>query len=126
MIHSPIALAIVLGGLVVGLLSLEKVPAFKKIFHYLPSAFWCYFVPMVLSTFCLLPNESPVYDFLTTYVLSACLILLLVEINLPGILRLGPTALSAMAVGAVGIAVGAVVAYAIFARWLPDETWKGV
>src|ERR1019366_6902013 len=35
-------------------------------------------------------------------------------------------ALSAMAVGAVGIAVGAVGAYAIFARWLPDETWKGV
>src|SRR5438046_977327 len=79
MIHSPIALAIVLGGLVVGLLSLEKVPAFKKIFHYLPSAFWCYFLPMLLSTFGLLPNESPVYDFLTTYVLSACLILLLVD-----------------------------------------------
>jgi uncharacterized membrane protein len=31
-----------------------------------------------------------------------------------------------MTVGALGIAVGAVAAYAVFARWLPDETWKGV
>ena len=81
---------------------------------------------MLLATFGVLPDQSPVYDFLTTYVLSACLLLLLLDINLPAILKLGPTALSAMAVGAIGIAVGAVGAYAIFARWLPAETWKGV
>lgn len=81
---------------------------------------------MVLATFGLLPTQSPVYDFLTTYVLSACLLLLLLNINLPAIVRLGPTALTAMTVGAVGIGAGAVIAYAIFARWLPAETWKGV
>src|SRR5882672_2104334 len=126
MITHPLILAVLLLGLVVGLLYLEKVPAFKKVFHYLPSAFWCYFVPMLLSTFGLLPDQSRVYDFLTTYVLSACLILLLLDINLPAILRLGPTALTAMTVGALGISLGAVAAYAVFARWLPPETWKGV
>src|SRR5882724_7682787 len=126
MIQNPIALSILLVGLVVSLLKLEKVAAFKKVFHYLPSAFWCYFIPMLLSTLGLLPEQSPIYDFLTTYVLSACLILLLLDINLPGIFRLGETALSAMVVGALGIGIGAVGAYAIFARWLPDETWKGV
>ena len=126
MIQNPVFLAVLLLGMVVGLLSIEKAPGLKKIFHYLPSAFWCYFIPMLLSTFGILPDHSPIYDFLTTYVLSACLLLLLLDINLPGILRLGPTALGAMAVGALGIAVGAVTAYAIFARWLPDETWKGV
>lgn len=126
MIQNPFALSALLLGLVLGILSLEKVPAFKKLYHYLPSAFWCYFIPMLLATFGLLPDHSPVYDFLTTYVLSACLVLLLLNINLPGILRLGPTALGAMAVGAIGIAVGAVGAYAVFARWLPPETWKGV
>src|SRR5207248_10271714 len=45
---------------------------------------------------------------------------------LPSLLRLGPTALGAMAVGAIGIAVGAVGAYAVMGRWLPPETWKGV
>ena len=81
---------------------------------------------MLLSTFGLLPGHSVVYDFLTTYVLSACLFLLLLDINLPAILRLGPTALTAMTVGALGIAFGAVAAYAVFARWLSPETWKGV
>ncbi len=123
---SSLLLFIFLLALVLGILSLEKVSIFKKIFHYLPSAFWCYFIPMLLSTAHLLPVESPVYGFLTTYVLSACLVLLLLNINLPAIIRLGPTALTAMAVGAAGIGIGAVVAYAIFARWLPAETWKGV
>lgn len=110
----------------VGILQLEKISSFQKLYHYLPSAFWCYFVPMLLATFGILPDHSKVYDFLTTYVLSACLFLLLLDINLPAIIRLGPTALTAMIVGALGIAVGAVGAYAIFARWLPPETWKGV
>ncbi len=123
---NPFPLSIVLFGLVSVVLYAEKLPLFSKLFHYLPSAFWCYFLPMLLATAGLLPEASPVYDFLTTYVLSACLILLLLDINLPGIMRLGPMALGAMAVGAVGIAAGAVVAYAFFARWLPPETWKGV
>jgi len=125
-IQSPAVLAAVLLGVVIGLLYLEKVPALRELFHYLPSAFWCYFIPMLLSTFGLLPDHSPVYDFLTTYILASCLLLLLLDINLPGILKLGPTALTAMVVGALGIAIGAVGAYAIFARWLPEETWKGV
>ncbi|MFA5975482.1 MAG: DUF819 family protein [Elusimicrobiota bacterium] len=113
-------------GLVSGVLFLERVPAFKKLYHYLPSAFWCYFLPMLLATAGLLPTKSPVYDFLTTYVLSACLVLLLLNINLPAILKLGPIALSSMAVGAGGITVGAVASYSLFVHWLPPETWKGV
>src|SRR5471030_2591144 len=119
----PLFLFFLLLALVCGILALEKRPAAKKLFHYLPAAFWCYFVPMLLATFGLLPAQSPVYDFLTTYVLSACLVLLLLNINLPAIVRLGPTALTAMAVGAAGIAIGAVASYAIFARWLPEDTW---
>jgi uncharacterized membrane protein len=126
LIANPVALSILLLSLVAGVLVLEKTSSFKKLFHYLPSAFWCYFLPMLLATFGLVPEQSVVYNFLTTYVLSACLLLLLLDINLPAILKLGPTALTAMAVGAIGIAVGAVGAYALFARWLPPETWKGV
>ena len=59
-----------------------------------------------------LPTASPVYNFLTNYVLASCLLrLLLLNINLPAIFRLGPTALGSMAVGALGIGVGAVVAW---------------
>jgi uncharacterized membrane protein len=123
---NPLLLFLLLLALVSGILSLEKRSFARKLFHYLPGAFWCYFIPMLLATLGVLPDHSPVYDFLTTYVLSACLVLLLLNINLPAIVKLGPTALTAMAVGAVGIAVGAVGAYAVFARRLPPETWKGV
>jgi uncharacterized membrane protein len=126
MITNPWLLGLALAGLVAAILKLEKHPLAAPVTHYLPGAFWCYFIPMVLSTAGLLPEDSPTYNFLTTYVLSGCLILLLLDVNLPGILRLGPTALGAMTVGALGIAVGAVVAFALFAHWLPPETWKGV
>ena len=80
----------------------------------------------MLSTFNVLPTASPVYNFLTSYVLCACLLLLLLNINLPAIFRLGPTALGSMTVGALGIGVGAVAAWALWGRWLPRDTWKGI
>ncbi len=126
MISNSVAVSVVLLGIVLTLLQLNQKRVFPKLFHYLPPAFWCYFLPMVLATFGILPERSPVYDFLTTYVLSACLVLLLLDIRLPSILKLGPTALGTMVVGALGIGLGAVASYALFAKSLPPETWKGV
>jgi uncharacterized membrane protein len=123
---NPVFLFATLLSIVLILLWCERQPQFSKLFHYLPTAFWCYFVPVMLSTFGLLPASSPVYTFLTTYVLSACLLLLLLSVNLPAIARLGPTALGAMAVGALGIATGAVIAWGLWAPWLPPGTWKGI
>jgi uncharacterized membrane protein len=122
----PFWVAAILIGLVVGILQLETRQIFPRLFHYLPSPFWCYFIPMLLGSAGLLPAHSPVYSFLTTYVLSGCLILLLLNVNLPSLLRLGPTALGALAAGAFGIGLGAVVSYRIFASQLPPEMWKGV
>ncbi len=126
MISNPFLLSAVLLGIVLLVLELDKRKIAAPIFKYLPAPFWCYFIPTLLATFGLLPEKSPVYDFLMTYVLSACLVLLLLDIKLPSILKLGPTALGAMFVGALGIGVGAVGAYALFANSVPPETWKGV
>ncbi len=126
MITHPVVLSALLIAIVTGILRLEKSPSLQKIFHYLPAPFWCYFVPVSLASAGVLPPQSPVYTFLSTYVLCACLLLLLLNVNLPAIARLGPTALGAMAVGMIGISLGAVFAYKIFGRWLPEEAWKGV
>ncbi len=126
MITHPFALAFVLIALVVAVLRLEKHPSFAKLFHYLPAPFWCYFLPMVLGTCGILPEKSPVYSFLTTNLLAGCLILLLLNVNIPSIVRLGPTALGALAVGSLGIGIGAVVTFAFFSKWLPPESWKGI
>jgi uncharacterized membrane protein len=126
MISNPFVLALLLIAIVCGVLFLEKKSFVSRLFHYLPSPFWCYFLPMLLASAGILPSTSPVYDFLTTYVLAGCLILLLLNIDLRSIVRLGPTALSAVAVGTAGIALGATTMYALLARWLPPESWKGV
>jgi len=125
-IESPFAVALALLAIVGGLFYAEKKPRFARLFHFLPLPFWCYFIPVLLATFSILPNESVVYRFLTTYGLAACLILLLLSVNLPAILRLGPTALGTMAVGIIGIGTGAVVSYSIFHGAFHPEMWKGV
>jgi len=126
MIHQPVFLAATLLSLVFLLRYLEKIPGPDRLFHYLPTAFWCYFIPVMLSSVGILPIESPVYKFLTSYVLAACLLLLLLNINLPAIFRLGPTALGSMIVGAIGIGGGAVIAWGLWGGLLPPQTWKGI
>lgn len=126
MISNPLLLSATLCGLVFLVLHLSKQPGLSRVFHFLPAPFWCYFTPVILATFGLLPDRSPVYDFITTYVLSAALLLLLLGVQLQSIVRLGPTALGATAAGTLGIALGAVISYLIFNRWLPEDSWKGL
>ena len=126
LINQSVVLAVGLAILVSVILRLEKHPVCAPLFEYLPSPFWCYFVPMFLSTLGVLPAHAPVYNFLTTYLLSGCLILLLLGISLPAILRLGPLALGMTAVGSFGVMLGAIVGYGLFAKHLPPEMWKGI
>src|SRR5437868_5699228 len=121
---NPIATALILLAVLGLTLWLDaRVP---RLFHYLPVPFWCYFIPMALATAGILPADSPTYKFLTTYGLCACLFLLLLNVNLPAILRVGPTATEAMLVGVAGIAAGAVVSFALFHRRLPESSWQAV
>ncbi len=126
MIASPVFLSSLLIAIVVAILFLEKQPALSRIFHYLPAPFWCYFIPMLLATLGLLPEKSPVYVFLTTYLLAGSLILLLLPVRISAILRLGPTALGALLVGSLSIGVGCVLAYVLLCHHLPPEMWKSI
>lgn len=126
MITHPLLLSLSLLSLVAFILWAEKSKHFSKFFDLLPVPFWCYFLPMLLSTFKILPDQSPVYGFFSSYGLAACLILLLVSVDVPALARVGPTALGALAAGALGMAFGAISSYAVFASHLPEEMWKGV
>ncbi len=126
MITHPRLLALTLILIVMAILYGERLRFFSRVYERLPVPFWCYFLPMLLSTFHVLPESSPVYGFFSTYGLSACLILLLLGVNVPALLRVGPTAAGALAAGALGMMLGATGSYAVFAHWLPEEMWKGV
>jgi len=123
-IQNPVALAFILTGIVALLLQLKKVR--PRFFGVLPVPFWCYALPMVLGTAGIFPSASPLYGILGRYALPFCLALLLINVDLPALTRLGRPALAALGLGAAGIAAGAALGFGLFHRGLPPESWKAV
>ncbi|MEN6309274.1 MAG: DUF819 family protein [Anaerohalosphaeraceae bacterium] len=107
-------------------LTLAQRPIGKKLFKYLPSMFWIYFLPMLVTTAGLLPPANPVYVWIGKWILPAALVLLLLSADVRGILRLGPMALRVMAAATCGVMAGAIVAAMVFRSWLPEEGWKAI
>lgn len=81
---------------------------------------------MAAATLGIFPTESPLYGFLSRYLLPVCLAFLLVNVDLPGLASLGRPALAAMGAGVLGIMLGAVISFSIFHSSLPPESWKVV
>jgi len=105
----------------------------KKLFKYAPAMFWIYFLPMLANTVGLIPPEkdvakkliTPVYGEITKYCLPACLVLLLISVDLRAIYRLGKVAIAVMLAGSLGILIGGPIMMLIFGRWLPPDVWSG-
>ncbi|QXD15578.1 DUF819 family protein [Rhodocaloribacter litoris] len=105
---------------------LSTLPPLKKLFEFLPPVIWAYFVPMIATTLGITPDSSPVYSWMSRYLLPFSLFLLMITVDLPAVLRLGKTALLMMLAGTLGIVVGGPVAYLIFKGFLPEDAWQGL
>ena len=125
LITEPTALFAFLAAILGLVFWLSTVPALGKLFEYIPPVIWAYFVPMLATTFGITPSASPVYDWMARYLLLIALFLLMITVDLPAILRLGPKALAMMVVGTLGIVLGGPLAYLIFGGFLPEDAWKG-
>lgn len=130
-VESPPALFAVLATLVAIIFWLGRQPRLAGFFRYFPPLIWTYFVPMILSSFGLLPHESPLYDFVMLTILPAVIVLLLVPSDTASIARAGPKAIAMMLIGTTGIVLGAAGSFALFlfllpAGTLPGETWRGI
>ena len=104
---------------------LSERPRLELVFRYLPPVIFAYFVPTISTTLGILPATSPVYEWMTRYLLPMALLLLMITVDVRSILKLGKTAGAMVVAGSVGIVLGAQVAYLVFGRWLPDEAWTG-
>ena len=106
----------------------------KRLFKYAPAMFWIYFLPMLANTIGLIPPKdnaagevvTSVYGEITTYCLPACLVLLLISVDLRAIYRLGAVAIAVMLAGSLGTLIGGPVVMLIFGRWLPPDIWSGI
>jgi uncharacterized membrane protein len=135
LLTEPTALAAYLAALVGVVFGLSRVPRLAPFFDRLPPVIWAYFLPMLSTTLGITPAASPAYDWMSRYLLPTALFLMMMAVDVPAILRLGPLALVMMLVGALGIVLGAPLAYltfdglyAVFGGVLPPqdpEAWKG-
>lgn len=97
-----------------------------KFYRIVPSVVLIYYIPTFASTFGILPTSSPLYDWMRDYLLPFSLFILMVTADIPTIMKIGPKALIMMLVGTLGVVIGGPIAYVIFSKWLPPDTWKGL
>lgn len=124
MIQEPLAQLAYLAGLVACVFQIAKLPTLARVFDKLPALVWAYFLPMLSTSFGLLPPDSPLYPSLTRYLLPGCLVLMLLSSDLASIARLGRVALLSMAAGCLGIGLGVSAGYLLLRPWLPADAWK--
>lgn len=98
----------------------------RTFFRYVPALLLCYFIPAIYSSTGLIDGQNTqVYNPIARDVLlPAALVLLTLSIDLPAVLRLGPRLLIVFCAGTLGIMLGAIVSYLLFA-WLHPQTVAG-
>jgi uncharacterized membrane protein len=126
LITEPTAVFVTLAGLLATIYALAGIPRLARFFDLLPPILWAYMLPMLATSFGLLPAASPAYDWITRYVLPVALLLLMMTVDVPALLKLGRPATIMMLAGTAGIVIGGPIALAAFGRWLPPDAWKGL
>ena len=115
--------------------SASKHPFWVKFYTYVPTVLLCYFIPAVFNSLGIISGESSnLYKVASRYLLPASLVLFTISVDLKGIVRLGPKALTMFLAGTVGIVLGGPVSMLIVG-WIypdlyvgtgPDEIWRGL
>ena len=126
LLTDPMAIFGYLAGLMAFLFWLSGLKPLEKFFDVVPVILFVYFVPTLSTAFGITPAASPLYDWMTRYLLPLALFLLMLTVDLPAIARLGGIALVMMLAGAAGTVIGAPLTYLVFGHWLPPEAWKGL
>lgn len=103
---------------------LEKKTA-AKIFNFFPPLIFIYLLPAIFSNTGVIPLKSPTYDWMGRYLLPMFLVLLLLDVDVRGAIRVMGRGVLVMLAGTLGVVVGAPLAYAVVGRWLGPEMWKG-
>lgn len=110
-------------------------PFWKKFYGIVPAILLCYFLPALLTSFNIIDTEnSRVYFVASRYLLPAALVLLCLNIDLRGILNLGPKAVILFLTGTAGVIIGGPIAFLIVAWLMPEalgnlgkeEVWRGM
>ncbi len=125
LVQDPTAVFLVLLAVLGIVFFLASKKSTKKFFNIIPPVLLAYFIPTLLSNFGVIPAESEFYLWAKKYLLPMSLFLILIGVDIPGILRLGPKILAVMLIGTIGVIVGGPVAVGLFKAQLDPECWRG-
>jgi uncharacterized membrane protein len=95
-----------------------------KLFQFVPPLVFIYLVPVILANTGVLPEKSAAYDVVGSYVLPMMLVLMLLNVDVGGAVRVMGRGVFVMLAGSVGVVVGATVGMAVVQRWVGDDAWK--
>ncbi|MDP5146218.1 DUF819 family protein [Shewanella sp. ULN5] len=110
-------------------------PFWQKFYKFIPALLLCYFLPSLLNTFGVVDGHaSHLYFVASRYLLPACLVLLILSVDLKAILGLGPKAVIMFLTGTVGIVIGGPIALllvsfidpTLIGNNGPDAVWRGM
>jgi uncharacterized membrane protein len=126
LVTEPTAIAGILTAIIAALFWLSGVTRLKRLFDVLPVVLFAYFLPTIATALRIIPPQSPAYDWITRYMLTVALFLLMITVDLRSVVRLGPMALIMMLAGSLGIMIGAPIILLLFGPVLPHDAWKGI
>ena len=110
-------------------------PVWKKFYKYVPALLLCYFLPSLMNTFGVIDGHaSNLYFVASRYLLPACLVLLILSVDLKAILGLGPKAIIMFLTGTLGIVIGGPIALMVLSMISPEAVggngpeavWRGM
>jgi uncharacterized membrane protein len=125
LLNDPMAIFAYLAGVLGLVFWLSSRPRLEKLFRVTPPVIYAYFIPTISTTVGILPPASPVYGWMTRYLLPLALLLLMITVDLRSVARLGGMALIMVMAGTLGIMLGGPIALLVFGPWLPADAWMG-
>lgn len=133
LVENPAGILAVLLAVLAVIFWLTQQKAMQRVFRIVPALVLCYFIPTTLTTLGVLPDESPLYSWIKGFVLPASLFLLILSLDLPAILRLGPKPVIMLLTGTAGVVIGGPIALLVGQQFLtgdkwalPPDAWKGL
>jgi uncharacterized membrane protein len=120
-IQEPAGILAVLLVILAVVFSASRHPLLRRFFDVVPPLIFCYFLPTLLTTLHILPQQSPLYTWVKTFVLPACLLLLVLPLDVGAIARLGWKAIAVMLAGTLGVVLGGPIAVFVCRPFLPAD-----
>lgn len=132
LVTHPVSVLAVLLTVLATLFAFQRLHVGKRIYKVVPILVFCYFVPTALSNTGVIPNDGKyeLYVFIKDWLLPVSLFLLVLAVDIPQILRLGPSVLILFGVAFSSIVLGGPLAYLALGWMLEpeatDQAWKGL